>query len=182
VVLLQGPAASWAVSFNAPARGNFATEVDGTVTRDMSSATSICGRYFCGHVGAGDRTCASPREVALARSASRFFFSLVSARQACYTCCTCHMVAGADSRLCRVLMGVSPIGENTDWVQRALPRRFRLFFFAAVAWGLGVLLRYCVLFPLRLLALVLGLLLVVLLFPAVKLLGKVINVSRWEIL
>jgi hypothetical protein len=45
-----------------------------------------------------------------------------------------------------------------------------------------VLLRYCVLFPLRLLALVLGLLLVVLLFPAVKLLGKVINVSRWEIL
>jgi hypothetical protein len=56
------------------------------------------------------------------------------------------------------------------------------FHLAAVAWGLGVLLRYCVLFPLRLLALVLGLLLVMLLFPAVKLLGKVINVSRWEIL
>jgi glycerol-3-phosphate O-acyltransferase 3/4 len=52
---------------------------------------------------------------------------------------------------------------------------------AAIAWALGVVLRYVVLFPLRLLALICGFSIVGVCFPVVKILGHFINTSRMEI-
>ena len=49
------------------------------------------------------------------------------------------------------------------------------------AYCIGVVVRYCVLFPLRLLCLMLGFAVVALLFPCVKLLSNFTNTKTWEL-
>ncbi len=50
------------------------------------------------------------------------------------------------------------------------------------AWAAGVAVRYCILFPVRLLALALGFLVVAVCFPVVKVLGLFVNLHAWETL
>ena len=49
------------------------------------------------------------------------------------------------------------------------------------AYCIGVVVRYCVLFPVRLLCLLLGFLLVAILFPCVKLLSNFRDTKAWEL-
>jgi hypothetical protein len=49
------------------------------------------------------------------------------------------------------------------------------------AYCIGVVVRYCILFPLRLLCLMLGFLLVAILFPCVKLLSNFMDTNAWEL-
>jgi hypothetical protein len=64
--------------------------------------------------------------------------------------------------------------------QKRVAWNWNLYLFPA--WCMGVTLRYGFLFPLRLLCLALGFLLVGLCFPVVKLCGAIIDVRKWEVL